>query len=199
MVEMITTKERLSRNPCRSSGNDLSDLKMAGHIKVKQMKMHLLVIDPQNDFTSPKKGSLYVLGGDVAMDKLAKMTERLAGKLADIHVTLDSHHPFDIAHPTMWRDSKGRAPDPFTLISAADVRAKKWMPTLISFYDPLLSYLEKLEKSGKYVHTIWPKHCLIGTEGHNVWPNLMNSFDKWTDRGGVIDYLGNGLRIRRYV
>lgn len=158
------------------------------------MKIEMVIIDPQVDFASPK-GSLYVPKGDVAMDRLSQMVERLYPKLNDIHITLDSHHAFDIAHPTMWRDASGRMPDPFTLISSADIRAKKWMPYMLSMYDQVLDYAEKLEKTGKYVHTIWPKHCLIGTEGHNVWPNLMNAVSKWTDRGGVIDFVAKGTNV----
>jgi hypothetical protein len=42
------------------------------------------------------------------------MIVRLAPKLDDIHVTLDSHRLVDIAHPIWWRDSSGANPDPFT-------------------------------------------------------------------------------------
>ena len=66
-------------------------------------KLHLLLIDPQNDFCDPS-GSLHVAGADRDMDRLALMIHRLAGKLSDIHVTLDSHRKVDISHPLWWRD-----------------------------------------------------------------------------------------------
>ena len=60
------------------------------------MNIQLLIIDPQNDFCDPK-GSLFVPGADGDMTRLATMIDRISPKLADIHVTLDSHHLVDIA------------------------------------------------------------------------------------------------------
>lgn len=62
------------------------------------MKIELLIIDPQNDFCNPN-GSLYVPGAERDMQNLSNMVRRLKGKLADIHVTLDSHRRVDISHP----------------------------------------------------------------------------------------------------
>ena len=74
------------------------------------MKLHLLIIDPQNDFCSPH-GSLYVPGAEEDMGRLARLIDRLKNKIADIHVTLDSHRMIDISHPGWWRDSNGHQPD----------------------------------------------------------------------------------------
>ena len=52
------------------------------------MKIHLVVIDPQNDFTTPQ-GSLFVQGADQDMSRLALMVKRLGRKLDDIHITMD--------------------------------------------------------------------------------------------------------------
>ena len=49
------------------------------------MKLHLLIIDPQNDFCS-SQGSLYVPGADQDMGRLARLVDRLKDKIADIHV-----------------------------------------------------------------------------------------------------------------
>ena len=78
------------------------------------MNVHCLIIDPQNDFCDPEKGSLYVPGADEDMMRLAKMVDRLRDKLTDIHVTLDSHHTVDIAHPVFWIDGSGPASAPST-------------------------------------------------------------------------------------
>ena len=61
-------------------------------------KIHMLLIDPQVDFCDPS-GALYVTGADEDMKRLAKMLERIDGKLDDIHVTLDCHYFVDVAHP----------------------------------------------------------------------------------------------------
>ena len=82
------------------------------------MHVELLIIDPQVDFCDPQKGTLYVAGAERDVARLARMIHRIAPKLADIHVTLDSHHLVDIAHPIFWRDGHGQPPAPFTLVSA---------------------------------------------------------------------------------
>ena len=84
--------------------------------------IHLLVIDPQNDFCDPN-GSLFVPGANEDMKRLATMVDRLKDKLADIHVTLDSHRRVDISHPIWWKSPSGAHPDPFTQITAADLEA----------------------------------------------------------------------------
>jgi len=40
-------------------------------------------------------------------------------------------------------------------------------------------YIEELERSHAITHTIWPPHCLIGTEGHAVEKNLMEAITEW--------------------
>ncbi len=136
------------------------------------MNIHLLVIDPQNDFCDPRDGSLFVPGADADMGRLSAMVDRLAPKIADVHVTLDSHHPVDIAHPVFWSDGSGAHPGPFTTITVADVESGRWTTTLPSARRRALEYLRALESGGRYPHTVWPPHCIIGSAGHNVVPDL---------------------------
>ena len=154
-------------------------------------RIHLLVIDPQKDFCDPN-GSLYVGGAEKDIDRLALMVKRLKGKLADIHVTLDSHRKVDISHPIWWRDSSGNHPAPFTMISAADVEAGTWTTTQPSARSRSLEYLKELERTGRYAHVIWPEHCLIGSEGHTVMPDLFNAIAEWEDRYALTDYVTKG-------
>jgi len=158
------------------------------------MKIHLLAIDPQVDFCH-KDGALFVPGATEDMERLAAMVKRLKGKIDDIHVTLDSHRLVDIAHPIWWKDSAGNHPPPFTLISAADVESGKWTTNLPSFYDRSLQYLKDLEAGGRYPHCIWPPHCLIGTEGHNVMPVLMDALHEWEERFAIVDFVTKGSNI----
>jgi len=127
-------------------------------------RIELLVIDPQNDFNDPN-GALYVPGGEEDMKRLAGMITRLKDKLADIHVTLDSHRKVDISHPMWWKDSGGKHPDPFTQVTAQDLKDGKWTTTQPGMFARSLEYLQTLEKSGRYPHVVWPYHCLIGDEG----------------------------------
>ena len=158
----------------------------------KITRVHLLVIDPQNDFCSPT-GSLYVTGADKDMDRVAAMIDRLGGKLDDIHVTLDSHHNMDVAHPMYWKNSKGEHPNPFTLISVKDVESGTWIPTVASLYKRSLEYVKELEKKAKYVLCIWPPHCLIGSLGHNVFPSVFEAISKWEKKNvGIVNYVTKG-------
>lgn len=155
------------------------------------MKLHLVVIDPQNDFCRTD-GALAVPGADRDMDRLAVMVRRLKHKLADIHVTLDSHRSVDISHPVWFRDADGNAPAPFTPIAAADVRAGVWSPTLPSTHGRTLAYLDELERTGRYQHVIWPEHCLIGSEGHAVVEPLFDALQEWAARFALVDFVTKG-------
>lgn len=154
-------------------------------------RIHLLVIDPQNDFCDPQ-GSLYVSGAERDMDRLASMVERLGRKLASIHVTLDSHRKVDISHPMWFKDGRGRHPAPFTVITAADLERGAWTTTQPSGYKRTLAYLKALEASSRYPHVIWPYHCLIGDAGHNVWPKLASAIHEWEERFAMADFVTKG-------
>jgi nicotinamidase-related amidase len=135
------------------------------------------------------------------MDRLAKMVDRISGtkKVKKIHVTLDCHHLFDIAHPGMWRNSSGENPDPFTIITYQDIVDGKWFPVFASLpwhsnaREYVKEYAKALEDSGKYALCIWPPHCLIGSRGNGVVPSLFDAFIKW-EQGARdnIDYVSKG-------
>jgi len=155
-------------------------------------KIHLLVIDPQNDFCDPN-GSLYVTGAEKDMDRLALMIHRLKEKLDDIHVTLDSHRKVDISHPMWWRDNAGHSAPPLTVISAEDVEKGKWTTAVPSARGRTLQYLKSLEASGRYPHVVWPEHCLIGDEGHNVFPAIAEAIHEWEERRfAMADFVTKG-------
>lgn len=155
------------------------------------MKIHLLLIDPQNDFADPK-GSLFVPGADKDMQRLAEMILRLKDKIDDIHVTLDSHRRVDISHPIWWKDASGHHPPPFSLLSAEQVTAGEWTTSLPSFLPRSLEYLESLQQAGRYPHTIWPEHCIIGDAGHNIAPVLAQAIHRWEDRFAQANYVTKG-------
>lgn len=156
------------------------------------LKTHLVLIDDQNDFTNPN-GALFVKGGDENVKRLAKMIERLADKLDDITLTMDSHHKVDISHPMWWVDESGNKPNPFTVITVADVESGKWRTRKPSAKDRTLKYLKALEATQRYPHVIWPEHCLIGDEGHNINPVLAAAVHLWEEkRFAISDVLTKG-------
>lgn len=155
------------------------------------MRIELLVIDPQNDFCDPN-GSLFVPGAEDDMKRLAAMIVRLKDKLDDIHVTLDSHHYVDIAHPIFWINSHSQHPDPFTIITADEVKNGLWRTTYQSFQARAIDYVNTLETNKRYPLCIWPYHCLIGSWGYGVVPELFDSLIEWEKDFALVDYVTKG-------
>jgi len=152
------------------------------------LKVHVVCIDIQNDFTSPQ-GSLFVKGGDENAKRSAKMIERLAPKITDIHVTMDSHHKVDISHPMWWCDENGASPGPFTgvvldgdqlmFLNYATGQKTPARTRVPSFRDRTIKYIKALVANQRYGHTIWPEHCLIGDEGHNLNKDVASAIHGW--------------------
>lgn len=159
------------------------------------MNIDLLIIDPQMDFMDypGKPGSLAVNGGHADMERLSRMVGRFGSSLNDIHVTLDSHHVLDIAHPTWWMDSAGNAPAPFTLISQEDVKGGKWRARIPEFTKRSAEYVRALAEEGRYPLCIWPEHCIIGSEGHRIHPELFTELCAWERKNlAVVDMVTKG-------
>jgi len=158
-------------------------------------KVEILAIDPQDDFCNPN-GALFVPGADADMSRAAAMIKRIMPRISDIHVTLDSHHNFDVAHPMYWKDTNGNHPDPFTIISASDVENGIWTPTVPSLYKRSLEYVKALETNQRYPLCIWPPHCIIGSKGHAVVPELFEVLSEWeTTQTAMVDYVTKGSNV----
>ena len=159
------------------------------------MNIDLLIIDPQMDFIDHpiKTGSLAVKGAHGDMMRVASLVKEFGGSLNDIHVTLDSHHVLDIAHPTWWTDSAGNAPTPFTLISLDDVKSGKWRARIPEFAQRSRDYVQSLADEGRYMLCIWPEHCLIGSDGHRIHPELFEQLTNWERKNkAVVDMVTKG-------
>lgn len=152
---------------------------------------HLLIIDPQNDFCDlPERlcpvvegqscvPALPVPGAHADMQRLATLIDAAAGAIDAISITLDSHHHFDIGHPAFWQDAAGASLAPFTQVSAADVRAGRFLPRRADSRGRVQAYLDALEAAGRYTHMVWPQHCEIGSWGHNVHAGLLAACRRW--------------------
>ena len=155
----------------------------------------LLIIDPQNDFCDlpeswcpldPVSGrrlapALPVAGAHADMLRLAELIGRLSPRLAGITVTLDSHHRFDIAHPTFWQTSEGLPVTPFTPIAAAQARSGQYRPRDPAALPRALDYMDELERRGRYTLMVWPVHCEIGSWGHGVHAAVKAAYNRWED------------------
>ena len=160
----------------------------------KGLKVHLLIIDPQNDFMDIPDASLGVPGANEDMKRLARMVERIGHKLEDIHVTLDSHRLMDVGHPAWWMNAHGDQPPYFTIITEDDIRNGIWTPRNPALRSRMIAYAHALESvPGGYKITVWPPHCLIGTKGHNVQSDLNAALQQWSEREvALVDYVTKG-------
>jgi nicotinamidase-related amidase len=162
-------------------------------------KTHLLLIDPQRDFCyagksvpigqeddlyykenpDHKGGSLFVPGSPEDMDNVGSMIQRMKEKLSRLHITLDSHHEFDVGHSIFWKNSKGENPPSFTIINSQDIKDGNWLPYYPSLTKRMINYTEALEAGGRYPLCIWPTHCVIGTTGATIVQAITDAVKSW--------------------
>jgi nicotinamidase-related amidase len=184
----------------------------------KMRKIDLVIIDPQNSFCKvvPQADQQVIHDGELCVPgawesmavRLPKMIEKSKKMFKSISVTLDSHNPFHIAHPCLYKDSKGNQPSPFTIMRQENgsiigsvfnastnqfVDVGEYFGIKPSLHKIIVEYLIKLKALNKFPHCIWPPHCLIGTSGHNVVQPLAQALFDWTQRTiANVDYVTKG-------
>ena len=136
-------------------------------------------IDCQVAFCTPG-ASLFVPGAVEDTVRAIEWLYRNLARVTTLVLSMDTHSVHQVFHPAAWVDGEGRHPPPFTVISADDVRAGRWIPVLrpdgVADVRALcLEYCQQLEKSGRYVLTIWPYHALLGGASHALVPSLMEA------------------------
>lgn len=138
-------------------------------------KILLWLIDEQFDFVDPR-GSLYVPGAEEDMKRLLRWFKKSSPKITKVASSLDTHYLIQIFFKTWWINSNGEHPEPYTVITSDDVKTGKWSP----IYAPKtsLEYLQKLETKGKKNLIIWPFHCLDGTPGRSLVPELFTALQE---------------------
>ena len=150
----------------------------------------LLAVDIQNTFCTPGF-ELFVGGrsGRGALDdnrRLCEFVYRNLGSITQISVTMDTHQAYQIFHAPFLVDAGGRHPDPYTLVTPADVESGRWR------VDPeaaealglteahgeahLRWYVERLAAGGKFDLTVWPFHAMLGGIGHALVSALEEAF-----------------------
>ncbi|MEX8194072.1 cysteine hydrolase [Comamonas guangdongensis] len=156
----------------------------------------LLIIDPQNDFCDlprdwlpgspsaqpPIAPALPVAGAHADMQRLAGWIEAQGHRLDGITITLDSHQAYDIAHPAFWQQRDGSAVQPFTQITAAQLRAGDYVARNSAEQPRAQAYLDQLEAQGSYTLMVWPLHCEIGSWGHGVHASVLATCRRWQER-----------------
>jgi nicotinamidase-related amidase len=173
-----------------------------------RQRTQLLIIDPQNDFcdlppewrpasaaaTTSYAPSLPVTGAHADMQRLAQWIARQSLQLDGITVTLDSHQSYDVAHPDFWQQGDGSAVQPFTSITAAQMRAGSFRPRNPEARERTLAYLDALEAQGRYSLMVWPLHCEIGSIGHGVHADVLSACRQWqSQRQHAVRHVFKGM------
>jgi nicotinamidase-related amidase len=150
----------------------------------------LLAVDVQNTFCIPDF-ELFVRGrsGTGAVDdnrRLCDFVYRNLGWITQVVPSLDTHRAMQVFHAVWLVDDDGNHPDPYTLVSAADVETGRWRLNTAAAAslgtDPdyaarqLAHYTKRLTEGGKYDLTIWPYHALLGGIGHALVSAVEEAF-----------------------
>jgi nicotinamidase-related amidase len=145
-----------------------------------RFRLCLVAVDVQNTFCVPGF-ELFVAGrsGTGAVDdnrRLCEFVYRNLDAISQVVPTLDTHQAMQVFHAIWLVDQEGRHPEPYTLVSTADVEKGRWSvnPAVAEALGleldyarrHLLHYTRSLEASSKYQLTIWPYHALLGGIGH---------------------------------
>lgn len=157
------------------------------------MNTALLLIDPQNDFCHPQ-GSLYVDGAEKDALRLQQFILNRLPEIDGVFITQDTHQPYHIAHPLFWQDAQGRTPEPFTLVSLADVHSGSLKTARPEDATWALHYVKALADGGRYQLCIWPEHCLIGSWGHGVYLPIFQAAHQWihAQAGRTVQWIAKG-------
>jgi len=127
-------------------------------------------IDVQIGFCHPE-GSLFVPGAVEDTRRALEFFHPRLDRITTMIFSLDTHAVHQVFHPSFWRDERGEPPAPFTPITRADLASGKFTP--VRDEAAVAEYVERLEKSGKYMLTIWPYHTLLGGISHALVPAAM--------------------------
>ena len=130
---------------------------------MQQANIHLLLIDPQNDFCDVPNAALPVAGASADLQRVALLLAEHGARFSQIHVTLDSHNAFDIAHPAWWVNAAGQSPAPFTPITLPDVEQGLWRAKSTAKQRLSIDYVQQLAAKNSYQLIVWPEHCLVGS------------------------------------
>lgn len=187
MMSGKTGNIQLLNNHASIRGNSFKQIKF-----IKMNRNALVIIDMQNDFCLPT-GSLSVPGAMQDVANVADFIIRNKKHLSFIGMTMDSHQTIDISHQCFWEDADGNHPPVFTGIGSdflEEVLNGKWSPR---FYPSLaIKYLKDLHDQGEFKHTIWPNHCVIGTEGAAFVKDLMVAVEEWEMLGNYKQVITKG-------
>lgn len=157
------------------------------------MKNTLVIVDPQNDFCD-SNGALFIPNADKDCIKISNFIKNNLEKLDSIHISMDSHSCYHIAHPYFWKNKDGEHPKPYTIIRLEDFKNKKWIPYKEELQEKAERYITGLNKRDCYELIIWPLHCLTASWGSCIQKKIFEVSHLWEISSGEdVNYIVKGL------
>lgn len=148
----------------------------------------LFICDPQNDYSD--EGSIPIPNANADSNRIYDMIKDHMDDILEIYVSLDSRHRTHISNAISWVNKKGDIPEPFTIITANEVNKGKWKARQRSSQQDFVDYVSKVEANSRLPFTIWPDHCLIGTWGQAVMPQINEALQDWAaHRLTTVEYI----------
>ena len=151
----------------------------------------LFICDPQNDYSD--EGSIPIPNANADSNRIYDMIKDHMDDIIEIYVSLDSRHRTHISNPISWVNKKGDMPEPFTIITASEVLKGKWKARQRVSQQDFVDYVSKVEANNRLPFTIWPDHCLIGTWGQAIMPQINEALQDWAaHRLTTVEYIIKG-------
>ena len=129
-------------------------------------RIAVILVDYQHDFVDPA-GTLSVPGAQEDVARFLTWFYANASRITTVYASLDTHLPYHIFYSSWWHNAQtGEHPQPFTVITEADVLNHVWEPVSKAEQEWSLRYVHLLKQEARKELMIWPYHTMQGTLGH---------------------------------
>ncbi|HLJ36394.1 MAG TPA: hypothetical protein VKU38_22230, partial [Ktedonobacteraceae bacterium] len=129
-------------------------------------RIAVILVDYQHDFVDPA-GTLSVPGAREDVARFLTWFYANADRITTVYASLDTHLPYHIFYSSWWHNAQtGEHPQPFTVITEADVLNHVWEPVSKAEQEWSLRYVHLLKQEARKELMIWPYHTMQGTLGH---------------------------------
>ena len=156
--------------------------------KAKMKHVVLFICDPQCDFL--KEGPLPIPKSKQDSIRISDMIMNNIHEITEIYVSLDSRHKTHISNPISWVDNAGDTPAPYTVIKQEDVEKGVFRARMKVLQDSFLEYVTALADNKREPLILWPEHCLVGTEGHAIVPEINEALQEWAGKNmATVEYI----------
>ncbi len=146
----------------------------------KKKSIVLFICDPQCDYLAD--GSIPIPNARTDSARLGDMINAHHADIHEIFVSLNSRHKTHISNPISWVNLDGSTPQPFITILKSDVEKGIYRARMPTLQESFLEYVTSLELAEREPLILWPDHCLVGTEGHAVIPQVNEALQDWAGR-----------------